>query len=188
MTGERSGRLRRVILGLTRVRIALGALMTSQLVMIGTTSTAAVYLHDQGHGVEIIGFATAMHLGGMYIASPITGWLVDRVGRLPVIFIGSLVLIGGGRSSRRSRPGSEGLLVSAGAVPERVRLELRVRRRQRPAHRRAGARGAPQMQGLADLLTGLMGALGSTLGGMILRSWGFAVLNVVGLVLVVGPW
>jgi len=43
------------------------------------------------------------------------------------------------------------------------------------------------MQGLADLATGLMGALGSTLGGMILQSWGFPILNGVGLLLVLGP-
>ena len=36
---------------LPRIRIAFGALMTSQLVMIGTTSTAAVYLQDHGHDV-----------------------------------------------------------------------------------------------------------------------------------------
>jgi hypothetical protein len=42
-------------------------------------------------------------------------------------------------------------------------------------------------QGLADLLRGLMGALGSTAGGMILDVWGFAILNAVGGVLILGP-
>jgi MFS family permease len=43
------------------------------------------------------------------------------------------------------------------------------------------------MQGFADLMTGLMGALGSTLGGIVLQSWGFAALNAAGAVLVLGP-
>ena len=43
------------------------------------------------------------------------------------------------------------------------------------------------MQGFADLMTGLMGALGSTLGGIVLQSWGFAVLNAAGAVLILGP-
>jgi hypothetical protein len=34
---------------------------------------------------------------------------------------------------------------------------------------------------------GLMGALGSAAGGMILGIWGFAILNVVGAVLTFGP-
>jgi hypothetical protein len=40
---------------------------------------------------------------------------------------------------------------------------------------------------MADLLMGLMGAIGSATGGMILGVWGFAVLNAVGAVLVLGP-
>ena len=43
------------------------------------------------------------------------------------------------------------------------------------------------IQGLADLVMGLMGASGSAAGGMILGVWGFAVLNTVGAVLVLAP-
>src|SRR5262249_58719509 len=75
------------------VRIALGTLMVSQLVMIGTTSTSPVYLFDHGHHVHTIGLAVSAHLGGMYIASPLSGWLCDRFGRLPVIGLGGLVLV-----------------------------------------------------------------------------------------------
>src|SRR5215204_362737 len=90
---SRAVRPRGEILRLPRIKIALGALMVCQLVMIGTTSTAAVYLRDHGHDVTMIGLAVSLHLGGMYVASPITGWLVDRVGRLVMILIGGLLLI-----------------------------------------------------------------------------------------------
>jgi ABC-type transporter Mla maintaining outer membrane lipid asymmetry permease subunit MlaE len=43
------------------------------------------------------------------------------------------------------------------------------------------------VQGFADLLMGLMGAIGSAAGGMILGLWGFAILNAVGAALVLGP-
>jgi predicted MFS family arabinose efflux permease len=43
------------------------------------------------------------------------------------------------------------------------------------------------IQGLADLCMGLMGALGSAVGGMILGLWGFAILNAVGAMLTFGP-
>ena len=36
-------------------------------------------------------------------------------------------------------------------------------------------------------MTGLMGALGSTLGGIVLQSWGFPVLNAAGAALILGP-
>jgi predicted MFS family arabinose efflux permease len=43
------------------------------------------------------------------------------------------------------------------------------------------------IQGLADMVMGLMGAFGSAAGGMILGVWGFTILNTLGAVLVLGP-
>jgi MFS family permease len=160
--------------------------MVCQLVMIGTTSTAAVYLQDHGHDVAMIGLAVSLHLGGMYVASPITGWLADRVGRLAMIVIGCALLILATVVAGLA-PGSNGLLVSlmfglngigwnfafvSGSALLTDALE--------PAERTS-------MQGFADLMTGLMGALGSTLGGIVLQSWGFPVLNAAGAILVVAP-
>ena len=48
--------------------------------MISTTSTSPLYLHDQGHTVGTIGVAVSLHLAGMYVASPLSGWLRDRFG------------------------------------------------------------------------------------------------------------
>jgi MFS family permease len=182
----RTGRSVREVLKLPRVRIAVGALMTSQLVMIGTTSTAAVYLHDQGHGVEIIGLATAFHLGGMYATSPFAGWLCDRIGRLPVILLGSVLLIGAIVFAAIT-PGTAGVLVSTALLLNGVGWNFAfvggstlLTDALEPAERTS-------MQGMSDLATGLMGALGSTFGGIILQSWGFPILNGVGLVLVLGP-
>src|SRR5256885_16753067 len=62
--------------------------------MISTTSTSPVYLHDQGYGVQTIGLAVSLHLGGMCVASPRSGWFCDRVGRLPMIGVGAMVLVG----------------------------------------------------------------------------------------------
>jgi MFS family permease len=160
--------------------------MVCQLVMIGTTSTAAIYLQDHGHDVAMIGLAVSLHLGGMYVASPITGWLADRLGRQAMIVIGCVLLIAATVVAGVA-PGSNGLLVSlmfclngigwnfafvSGSALLTDALE--------PAERTA-------MQGFADLMTGLMGALGSTLGGIVLQSWGFSVLNAAGAVLVLGP-
>jgi len=54
------------------------------------------------------------------------------------------------------------------------------------ALRRAGVREHGPL-GLADLVMGLMGALGSAAGGMVLGAWGFVALNALGAAFVVGP-
>src|SRR5262249_56680448 len=73
--------------------VALASLMIGQFVMISTTSTSPLYLHDHGHHVGTIGLAVSFHLAGMYVTSPISGWLCDRFGRLLMIGIGAAILI-----------------------------------------------------------------------------------------------
>jgi MFS family permease len=183
---SRAGRPLRRILQVPRIQIAFGALMTSQLVMIGTTSTAAVYLKDHGHDVGMIGIAVSLHLAGMYMAAPFTGWLCDRVGRLAMILAGGTILIIATVVAGLA-PGSNGLLVASMFFLNGVGWNFAfvsgsalLTDALEPAERTA-------MQGFADLMTGLMGALGSTLGGMLLQGWGFGVLNAAGALLILGP-
>jgi MFS family permease len=168
------------------VRIALGALMTSQLVMIGTTSTSPVYLHDQGHRVDAIGLAVSLHLAGMYAASPLTGWLCDRVGRLPVILAGGLLLIGAIVFAALA-PGSNSGLVSLALFLNGVGWNFGFVAGSALLTDSLSPVERTSMQGLADLIMGLMGATGSAAGGVILQAWGFPVLNAVGAALVLGP-
>ena len=64
-----------------RVRIAFGSLM------VGSARDDRHHLHvaglpaRPGHtGAAPSALAVAMHLGGMYVASPLSGWLSDRFG------------------------------------------------------------------------------------------------------------
>jgi MFS family permease/predicted pyridoxine 5'-phosphate oxidase superfamily flavin-nucleotide-binding protein len=169
----------REILGETRARIAFGTLMLSQVVMIGTTSTSPVYLHDQGHSVGTIGLAVSMHLGGMYVASPLSGWLCDRFGRVPIIGAGGVGLLLAVAVAGLA-PGSEGGLVMAGLFLNGVGWNLAFVAGSALLTDVLSARERTSIQGLADLVMGLMGALGSVTGGMILGAWGFGALNTLG--------
>jgi len=186
--GRPAGRARTLgaILADVRVQMALATLSVSQFVMISTTAISPLYLHDQGHAVGTIGVAVSLHLAGMYVASPLSGWLADRFGRLPVIAAGALLLI--------FAVGLAGIAPGTAAVPVILALFLNgvgwnlafvagsalLTDALAPAERAS-------VQGLADLLMGLMGAIGAVAGGMILGLWGFAILNVVGAALVLGP-
>jgi MFS family permease len=160
--------------------------MTSQLVMIGTTSTAAVYMLDHGHDVQMIGLAVSLHLGGMYVASPITGWLCDRVGRLAMILTGGILLMAAVIVAGLA-PGSNGLLVAAMFCMNGIGWNFAFVAGSALLTDALAPEERTSMQGFADLMTGLMGALGSTLGGIMLQSWGFPMLNAAGAVLILGP-
>ncbi len=148
-----------VILADVRVQLALATLSVSQFVMISTTSTSPLYLHDQGHSVGTIGVGVSLHLAGMYVASPLSGWLADRFGRLPVIGAGALVLL--------FAMGLAGLVPGTEAVPLILGLFLNgvgwnlafvsgsalLTDALAPAERAS-------VQGFADLLMGMMGAIG----------------------------
>ena len=169
----------REIVAEPRARIAVGTLMLSQIVMIGTTSTSPVYLHDQGHSVGTIGLAVSMHLGGMYVASPLSGWLCDRFGRVPMIGVGGLGLLLAVAVAGLT-PGSDSGLVMLGLFLNGVGWNLAFVAASALLTDVLSASERTSIQGLADLVMGLMGALGSAAGGMILGAWGFGALNALG--------
>jgi MFS family permease len=186
--GRPAGTARRLraILGDVRVQVALATLSISQFVMISTTSTSPLYLHDQGHHVGTIGLAVSFHLAGMYVTSPLSGWLCDRFGRLLMIGIGAAILIAAVMLAGLA-PGTDRALVILALFLNGVGWNLAfvagsalLTDALTPAER-------PSIQGFADLFMGLMGALGSAAGGMIFGVWGFAILNAVGGALALGP-
>ena len=166
--------------------MALGALMTGQLVMIGTTSTAPLYLHDHGHQARAIGLSVSVHLGGMYVGSPLSGWLCDRFGRLPIIGAGGAVLLAA-LAIAGLAPGSAGGLVMLGLFLNGIGWNLAFVAGSALLTDALSPEERTSIQGLADLATGLMGALGSALGGMILGTLGFAMLNALGAAMLLVP-
>lgn len=169
-----------------QVRVALAALMVSQLVMIATTSTSPVHLHDHGHHVGTIGLAVAIHLGGMYVASPLSGWLADRLGRVPVILLGSVILLAG-IAVAGLVPGENGPVVMAGLFLNGIGWNMAFVAGSALLTDALSPAERTSFQGLADLIMGMMGALGSAAGGVILGTWGFPTLNGLGAALVVLP-
>ena len=144
------------ILGDLRVQIALATLTISQFVMISTTSTSPVYLHDQGHGVQTIGLAVSFHLGGMYVASPLSGWLCDRFGRLVMIGVGALVLIAAVLMAGLA-PGSDHALIMLGLFLNGVGWNFAFVAGSALLTDALSTAERASIQGLADLVMGSVG-------------------------------
>ncbi|MBP2330494.1 MFS family permease [Kibdelosporangium banguiense] len=84
--------------GTSRSGVLAGTLVMvlTQLVMVAIMTMTPVHMQDHGHGTAASGLVIAIHIGSMYLPSPVTGWLVDRYGRLTIAAAAGLVLLAAG--------------------------------------------------------------------------------------------
>ncbi len=75
------------------LRVAGLAMVVTQLVMVGIMTMTPIHLIAHGHGLSAVGIVIAFHIAGMYLPSPLTGWLSDRYGRKPIILTGGAFLL-----------------------------------------------------------------------------------------------
>ncbi|CAL9656095.1 hypothetical protein SUDANB105_06808 [Streptomyces sp. enrichment culture] len=75
-----------------------------------------VHMHDHGHGTAASGLVIAIHIGAMYLPSPLTGWLVDRYGRMQVAAASGVTLLAAGILAATAPGDSVALLALALAL------------------------------------------------------------------------
>ncbi|MER5266426.1 MFS transporter [Actinosynnema sp. NPDC002837] len=122
-------------------RVGVLVMVLTQLVMVAIMTMTPVHLHGHGHGAAASGLVIAVHVGAMYLSSPLSGRLVDRHGGRRRVRPDPV-----GRGARRG-PRAHRLrrLVRGGPGPAGHRLEPRPGRGHRDHHRR-GAAGHPRQE------------------------------------------
>jgi MFS family permease len=171
----------KVVLAHAPATLGVSAMAIGQLVMSGVMAMTPVHIksagHDAAHTLRIVGVVLSFHIAGMYAFAPVMGWLTDRLGRRPVIFLGVVLLLGAcalsGTAGHNSTQLAAGLMVlglgwSASTVAGSTLVSESV-----PPELRASA------QGLSDLIMGLAGATAGALSGVIVSLWSFATLTLV---------
>ncbi|MFI1330793.1 MFS transporter [Streptomyces sp. NPDC020845] len=98
--------------------VLLGAvvMILTQLVMVAIMTMTPVHMHDHGHGTAASGLVIAIHIGAMYLPSPITGWLVDRYGPPKIAAASGLTLLAAGILAATAPGDSVALLALALAL------------------------------------------------------------------------
>jgi MFS family permease len=71
------------------VILAVAAMMIGQLVMSLLMVITPLHMDHHQHSTRAISWVIMAHTLGMFGLSPLTGWLVDRLGRVPMIAIGT---------------------------------------------------------------------------------------------------
>lgn len=168
----------RAILGITTVAIG-HAVMVMVMVM------TPIHMAHVDVSLQLIGFVISVHVAGMYAFSPIVGWGVDRIGRIPVIVIGIGILaaaciIAGLAPGDDTRQLGVGLFLlglgwSCTLIAGSTLLTDEVAAADRPA-----------VQGLSDLIMNVAGGIGGVSAGLIVLFASYAALCGASLVPLIG--
>ncbi len=75
------------------VQLAVASMVIGQLVMVLLMTITPLHMNHHNHGTQAISFVIMAHTLGMFGLSGVTGWLIDKYGRIAMIIAGSMVLI-----------------------------------------------------------------------------------------------
>ncbi len=75
------------------VLLAVAAMTIGQLVMALIMVITPLHMDHNNHSTESVSLVIMAHTLGMFGLSSVTGWLIDRYGRIPLIVAGAAILI-----------------------------------------------------------------------------------------------
>ncbi|HNB53447.1 MAG TPA: MFS transporter, partial [Anaerolineales bacterium] len=166
------------------VAVAITVTVFGQVVMVMLMGITSLFMTDHAHGLDAISFVFSAHTLGMFAFSILSGRLVDRWGRGPVILSGAAMLVASCAIAPLSPdvfPLSFALfLLGLGWNFTYVGGSAMLADELTPVER-------AKTQGVNDLLIGLVTAAGSLLSGVIFASAGYTVTGIVGAVLSLIP-
>lgn len=88
-----TGRPLRDLLKLPNVQLAIIAMLISQTVMSTLMTITPWHMHQANHANTAVSLVISAHTLGMFGLSALTGYLIDRYGRIQMMIIGALTLI-----------------------------------------------------------------------------------------------
>ena len=166
----------------TNGRIAVFAMVVSQMTMVSVMTMTPVHLKAHGHE-SVSAYIISLHIAGMYAFSPLVGRFSDRRGKHASIRIGGILLVAAtafaalaGESYHLLFPAlwllgvgwSFGLIGGSSLLVDSVRDESRV-----------------AVQGVADMSMSFFGGIAGFSSGFIRKAVGFHVLSTFALILAV---
>ena len=154
-------------------RLGLVAMVVSQTCMVAVMTMTPLHMKDHGQA-DLSALVIAVHILGMYGLAPLVGVTADRIGRIRVIQLGAAILGAGTLISVLA--GYHAVLIfvglfllglgwSCGLIGGSTLLTESVPVRERVS-----------VQGAADLVMGVCGALGALGSGLIKAQLGFHIL------------
>lgn len=166
-------------------RVGVGAfvgaivMVLTQISMVAIMTMTPVHMRAHDHELGAVGLVIGLHIGAMYLPSPLTGLLVDRFGRTPMAIAAGVTLLAAGLVGAAAPGDSLGLLIIAlillgfgwnfGLIAgTALVVDATV-----PENR-------PKVQGTIDVFIALGGAAGGALSGVLMAATSYVWLSIWG--------
>lgn len=168
------------------VRYSIAALVVGQFVMVMIMTMTPVHVRRAGEGLGIVGIVIGAHTFGMFAVSPLTGLLSDRLGRLPVMIAGQVILVIAAFTAASSGADDRVMLTIALFL---LGLGWNFGFVAGSAYLTEGAppRARVALQGMADTLVWSSGAVAGFSSGFVLEGTSYATLCLIASTLVAVP-
>jgi MFS family permease len=184
-TGEPRTSTREILMR-PAVLAAVAALIAGQATMVLIMTMTPLHLTEHGHGLDIVGIVISGHVAGMFALAPVSGWITQRLGTVPTIFLGTGVLVAASALAALAPPASDEILFVAlfllgwgwnlGFVAGSAMLSSEIELAERA-----------RVQGTADAVIWTTSALASLGSGAVVAATGFSTLGFLGVAIVLAP-
>jgi MFS family permease len=154
-------------------RLGLLAMVISQTSMVAVMTMTPLHMKDHGQS-DLSALVIAFHIVGMYGLAPLVGIAADRVGRVRVIEIGAVIL--GSGTVLSVLAGYHPVLIFAGLFLLGLGWSCGLIGGSTLLTESVPVADRVAVQGSADLVMGVCGALGAIASGLIKAELGFHVL------------
>lgn len=150
-------------------------MVLTQLVMVAVMTMTPVHMRAHGHDLGAVGVVIGAHIAAMWLPSPITGVLVDRLGRTPMVVAAGVTLLGAGVVAALAPGDSLGLLILA-LVLLGLGWNVGLLTGTTLVVDATDPRNRARTQGTIDVLVALAGAGGGVSSGLVLAASSYQAL------------
>lgn len=164
--------------------IIVGAIIMvlTQIIMLAIMTMTPVHMESHGHSLGAVGLVIGFHIAAMYFPSPLTGILVDKLGRLTMAISSGVTLLASGVVAATA-PGDSLFLMNVSLILLGLGWNFGLISGTALIVDSTEPFTRAKTQGTVDVLIALGGATGGAMSGMVVAGASFEILSLSGGVL-----
>ncbi|GAA3699468.1 MFS transporter [Zhihengliuella alba] len=159
----------------TGAYVGAAVMVLTQIVMVAVMTMTPLHMRAHHHGLDAVGLVIGLHIGAMWLPSLVTGVLVDRLGRTPMVIAAGVTLLLAGAVGAAAPGDSLGLLILS-LVLLGLGWNLGLVAGTALVVDATVPENRPRTQGTIDVLVALSGAGGGAMSSVVMTATSYQAL------------